>query len=63
MEQKKICSIARIMKVLSGRRFRPDLVLYPGMEHLVLISFSLMRGGHQDGLHVNGCIRTGERTS
>lgn len=60
---KRTCSIVRIMRVLSGRRFRPDLVLFPGMEHLALISFSSMRGGHQDGLYINGHIWTGEGAS
>ena len=63
MEQKKTFSIARIMRVLSGRRFRPDSVLCLGMERSALTSFFLMKGGRQDGLYINGHIWTGERSS
>lgn len=63
MEQKKIFSTAKIMRVLYGRRFRQGLVLFPGMDHLDLTSFSLMKGEHQDGFHINRYIRTGEGAS
>lgn len=36
---------------------------FPGMDHLDLTSFSLMKGEHQDGFHINRYIRTGEGAS